>query len=332
VKLGESLPSIAFKYKMSLSDLMKINNLTDNRIDTKQILKIKEEEVVLVSEPKNSISSKTTKEIDKKTDLEETKFETKPTIQSAPTHIVKDGESLYSIAKTYNLTIDELKKFNNINKKSIYPGQELKLTQEIAETASKTSKTVETTKSEESINKIVTSKKVISHKVKSGESLYSIAKDYDVSIEDLKKLNDIETSKIQPGQKLKISQPSETITKESITKAEISSKNITHKVQSGESLYSIAKDYNVSIDDLKKLNNIENSNIQPGKKLIISTQVEKAKGESVKNITHKVQSGDSFYSLAKTYGCSVDDLKEWNNTSENKIKIGDKLIIHTKKN
>jgi LysM repeat protein len=332
VKLGESLPSIAYKYKTSINDLIKINNLTDDRVDTKQVLKIKDEEVVIVSEAKNTFSKKTSKVIDKKPDLEEKKIEPNPSNQSASNHVVKDGESLYSIAKMYNLTIDELKKFNNINKKSIYPGQELKLAQEIAETASTTSKIVETAKSDESIHKTETTKKIIKHKVKSGESLYSIAEDYNISIEDLKKLNNIETSNIQPGQKLKIAQPSETIGKETEKKSQTSSKNITHKVQSGESLYTISKQYDVSIDDLKKYNNIETSNIQPGQKLIISSGTEKAKVESVKKITHKVQSGDSYYSLAKTYGCSVEDLKEWNNKSENKIKIGDKIIIHTKNN
>jgi len=49
-----------------------------------------------------------------------------------------------------------------------------------------------------------------------------------------------------------------------------------------------------------------------------------------KSIQYKVKSGESFYTIAKSYGCTVEDLKVWNRKSGNKIKVGDKIIIFQK--
>ena len=105
------------------------------------------------------------------------------------------------------------------------------------------------------------------HTIKSGESLGKIADKYNVSITELKKWNSIKGNTIQAGKKLKIYSDKK-ITENSEQKT---SKNGTYTVKNGDSLFSISKQFpGVSIEDIKKWNDISGDNIQPGMKLKIN--------------------------------------------------------------
>ena len=105
------------------------------------------------------------------------------------------------------------------------------------------------------------------HTIKSGESLGKIADKYNVSISNLKSWNKIKGNTIQAGKKLKIYSDKK-ITENSEQKT---SKNGTYTVKNGDSLFSISKQFpGVSIEDLKKWNDISGDNIQPGMKLKIN--------------------------------------------------------------
>ena len=105
------------------------------------------------------------------------------------------------------------------------------------------------------------------HTIKSGESLGKIADKYNVSITELKKWNSIKGNTIQAGKKLKIYSDKK-ITENSEQKT---SKNGTYTVKNGDSLFSISKQFpGVSIEDLKKWNDISGDNIKPGMKLKIN--------------------------------------------------------------
>ena len=105
------------------------------------------------------------------------------------------------------------------------------------------------------------------HTIKSGESLGKIADKYNVSISSLKSWNKIKGNTIQAGKKLKIYSDKK-ITENSEQKT---TKNGTYTVKNGDSLFSISKQFpGVSIEDLKKWNDISGDNIQPGMKLKIN--------------------------------------------------------------
>lgn len=107
--------------------------------------------------------------------------------------------------------------------------------------------------------------KVAYHTVKRGEVLGSIAEDYNVSIDDIKSWNNLRSSRIDFGDKLKIYEVGN-----SKSKSSRKSSNSTYVVQSGDSLSRIASRYNgVSVSDIKEWNNIKGSNITPGMKLKI---------------------------------------------------------------
>jgi len=177
--------------------------------------------------------------------------------------------------------------------------------------------------------------------------LYSIAKKYNISVDELKKTNNIPNGKIHPGQELKLTQSdndsktkntvAEKADNKQVAKAETNGNIVTYKVKKGESLITIANDNNISVEELKKLNNLTNSKIKSGQELKLTTQSSgKVKGAGAKtqndskSIQHKVKSGESFYSIAKDYGCTVDELKEWNKKTGSKIKIGDQIVVYSK--
>jgi LysM repeat protein len=95
--------------------------------------------------------------------------------------------------------------------------------------------------------------------VKKGETLSQIAEKYKVSIASLREWNNISGNKIIAGKQLKIKKGTKNNTSGNNSKF--------HLVSRGESLYSIAKKYNTTIQKLKSLNNLSNSNIKAGQKL-----------------------------------------------------------------
>lgn len=277
-------------------------------------------------------------------------------------HRVKSGENLSTIADKYGISVAELKRKNDLKGSKIKPKQKLLIkdretilvveTIQLAE-----NKPIEKTKSSVTENAETantetlpaeTTRSLASHKVQKGETLFSISKIYNISVNDLKKLNNLTSSKINFGDEIKLNniekteiakvEPEKSTTaKPETTKSDKTNKKeqlavSTHQVESGESLFSISKKYNISIDELKRVNQLTSSKIQPGQKLILNQSDEKtlAKVENKKKITHKVKSGESFYTIARTYGCTIDNLKEWNNKSQNKLNKGEKLIVYPK--
>lgn len=336
VKPGETLSSIAQKYGVTVAELKKKNKLSGNKLKLKQRIKVKDEETVMVTVPDQTQSAN--KEIAGENNPESSRSKQDGLMTPNNTsHIVKKGETLFSISKLYNISIDELKKNNNIPKGKIHVGQELKLNP------------VQVSTKNPFIAKAEAPQKSTTHKVVSGESFYSISKMYDISVSDLMKINNMTSPKIHAGQELIVSQNDDDkatntvaekaekkVENKQVDKTPTSDKTITHKVKKGESLYEIAKNNNMTIDELKKINNLSDSKIHFGQELKLSEATTETKPaetkveNTTKLIHHKIKSGESFYSIAKEYGCTVDDLKEWNKKSGSKIKAGDKIIIYAK--
>ena len=108
---------------------------------------------------------------------------------------------------------------------------------------------------------------------------------------------------------------------------------ITHTVKRGESLGSIAKKYGVTVTNIKKWNNLRSDTVHPGQKLKIyrsggGSRSSASQGSSSSGYkTHTVKKGETLSSIARTYGCTVAELKKWNNLKGSKVKAGQKLKI-----
>ena len=150
--------------------------------------------------------------------------------------------------------------------------------------------------------------------VQSGDSLWSISKKYAISVDKLKDINNLSGNLLSVGQKLLI--------KDTSSSDDV---GIYYTVKAGDTLYGIANEYNLTVADLKSMNNLKNNNLSIGQKLLVSGTGEVVEGSDYD--TYIVKSGDNLYAIARKYGVTVDKLKEINNLSSNLLSIGQKLLV-----
>ena len=216
-----------------------------------------------------------------------------PAKQKKNIHVVRRGETLASIARTYRCYVSQLIRWNDLKSSRIYPGQKLKV---FGKPAVKSSGG---------------SSQMVYHKVRRGESLGLIAGKYGVSVSKLASWNNLGRKRtIYPGQKLKV---------RGVSYAVSSTKARYHKVRRGESLGLIARKYGVSVSKLVSWNNLgRKRTIYPGQKLKLFAPTK----------IHKVRRGESLTRIAKKYGVSVGQLASWNNLGRKRtIYPGQRLEI-----
>jgi LysM repeat protein len=170
---------------------------------------------------------------------------------SVESHKVQEGESMWDISQKYAIKINTLYKKNlMVPGTEPKPGTVLQL-QHKADARPDTGRYVP--KEQENTDTEL-------HVVGEGETLYSISRMYGLTVEELISLNGLTNSQIKSGQKLKVSKSSKTET----------SKPIEYTVQTGDTLYSISRKYGVSVETIKKENNLSSDNLQAGQVLKIS--------------------------------------------------------------
>lgn len=211
------------------------------------------------------------------------------TNQNAGTYyVVKSGDSLWSIANKYGTTVAKLKELNNLSSNSLSVGQNLL------------------------VKELPTSDDENYYIVKSGDTLYGIARKYNMSVDELKRLNNLTSNALTFNQRLLIKKPSSEI--------EMPSSNYnTYTVVKGDSLWSISRKFNTSVDNLKDINNLKTNSLSIGQKLLVPKQA------GVKIYT--VKSGDNLYAIARKYGTTVTDLINLNNLKTTTLSIGQVLQI-----
>ncbi len=168
------------------------------------------------------------------------------------------------------MSADDLKALNGLTNNNIRIGQKLKVSGSVKNSgASSSAKTAAAVKTE-----TPKSSAQGSHTVADGETLYAIAQKYKMSADDLKALNGLEGNSIRPGQKLKVSggpavkagaEGKVGDTKAGSKGNKNSGKSYT--VADGDTLYSIARKNNMSVDELKKINNLTSDNVHPKQSL-----------------------------------------------------------------
>jgi len=326
---GESLYSISKEYNVSIEELKKLNNIPNGKIHAGQEIKLNKE-----PEVNEQYVSAVRSDAKQESKIKET--------EKTITHRIKSGENLGSIAKENNTTVEELKRMNNLADSEIHAGQELKINQGV-DTRNLNAIT-EKADNKKQIARIEDNGKIQTHVIKKGENLGSIAKANNTTVDELKRINNLADSKIHQGQELKLNQVRDDKKQHAVAeksedktngaRIESNEKTLTHVIKMGENLGSIAKANNTTVDELKRINNLADSRIHQGQELKIKKSSEKITANSSKAeneskiIQHKVKSGESFYTIAKKYGCTVEDLKRWNRMTGSKIKTGDKLTIN----
>jgi len=157
-------------------------------------------------------------------------------------HTVTMGQTIYAISKAYTVSMDEILNANPEAKKGIKTGSILKIP----------------------VNKSNEPKKFISHVVAKGETLYEISFNYNVKVADILNINPGIDEKIKPGQVLLIPVP------EIKQPEKVQNNTSIHIVQKGETLFSIARQYSMNVEDLKKINPGLTESIQVGQQIKLS--------------------------------------------------------------
>ncbi len=257
VQKDDSLWSIARKFGVTVAELKEANNLTSDILQVGQLLKIPQIE-------------------------EETPGLTETT------YVVQRNDSLWSIANRFGTTVAELKRINNLTSDELQIGQILKLSSGGATPPSENTTYI----------------------VKSGDSLWSIANKLETTVDELKRVNNLTSNLLQIGQVLIVPQkeqapsnPTETI----------------YIVVSGDSLWSIANRFGVTVNDIITANNLTSNVLNIGQQLIIPTENNQT--------IYTVQRNDSLWSIANRFGTTVSELKRINNLTTDTLDIGQQLII-----
>jgi len=179
------------------------------------------------------------------------------------TYTVRRGDYLGKIADRYNVSISSLRKWNGIRGSRIAIGQRLVIYKQ-----EKVRIQVKPTSSDIEVVKIAKPKidkdaETTKHTVQRGENLNGIAAQYGVSVSQLKDWNNLSGSLIKVGQSLQIKASDKDGLVNKITPR-------VYYVQPGDTLWSISKKYNgISVEDIKKRNNLKSETIKPGMKLVI---------------------------------------------------------------
>lgn len=202
-------------------------------------------------------------------------------------YIVKKGDSLWSIANKYGLTVDKLKDINNLSSNMLSVGQKLLINDGT---------------DVDNVNENY-------YIVKSGDTLYSIAKKYGLTVDELKKMNNLSSNTLSINQKLLVGNDMSTDDNYDV-----------YVVKSGDTLWGIASKYNTSVDKIKDINNLNSNNLSIGQKLLVP-------GNNLGTKKYIVKSGDTLYKIAQNNGTTVTELINLNNLKTTNLSIGQVLYI-----
>ncbi len=229
VRRGESLGELSVKFGVPEVAIKRWNHISGNRLTAGKFIKIY---------TNNRISS-----------LGDNTYKTSANINY---YKVKPGDALGEIADKFKVPVSSIRKWNDLRSNKIVAGKRLKIY------------------SDADVNDISYNSGfasgVESYKIKRGDTIGKIAEKYHVPVANLKKLNGIKGSEIAAGETLKIAKP---LSKKEIAYRRETSKKTPkfHRVTRGESLYSIARSYDLSVNELKSINKISGNEIKVGQKI-----------------------------------------------------------------
>ena len=253
VRRGDVLGDIAEKYDVSIAEIKRWNKMKGNNVQLGKRLKIVSNVDSSLAENAKSKKTQIVKE-DKVIAQNDKVAKSEPNNiaeDKAEEHVVKQGETLTTIAKMYRLYVADLKKWNNLKDSNIKLGEKLKL---------KASEEVAATETEKESNFYI---------VKKGDNLSVIANANNVSVEDLKEWNNLTSANVKVGDKLKIEKALTPVVAEKTKKKSKFEDLKMYVVQKGDSLFIISQKHKTTVAEIKKLNDLHDENIKPGMKLKI---------------------------------------------------------------
>ncbi|MGO4938369.1 LysM peptidoglycan-binding domain-containing protein [Fundicoccus sp. Sow4_H7] len=305
VQAGQTLYGIAGHYGVTVSQLMSWNGLSSTLIDVG-------DQLVLYGGNDSGES---------------------PEEAPSGVHVVQSGEYLYLIARTYGVTVEQLRAWNNLSSDMIYPGDQLVLSGSAVETPTPEAPTP---------NNV--------HTVVAGDTLYSIARRYGVTVDQLMSWNGLASSFLNIGDQIiyygdnapvvetpeepvtpptesdenssdETSSDSESSQEDDETPTEDQDDDVkVHTVKEGENLWRIANEYGVTVHNLRVWNDLESDVLRVGQKLNILNPILEPK-------VHIVEAGDNLYRLAVDNNTTEANIMSWNDLVSSVLAIGQRLFV-----
>jgi len=244
-------------------------------------------------------------------------------------HIVEAGETLFSISREYNISVSDLRAWNELETDNLQPGQVLSLLPA------------------DSDNRIT-------HVVKAGESLFAISRRYGVTIAEIQQWNQLAGTALDVGRELILYSSidhGETTPPPSITEMEqmddaqrtsivrdmdSATGSENYVVRSGDTLYQIARNHDMSVNELRSLNNLDNDMLRVGQRIMVrrvrtAPSIAEGAADSTpqgKFTTYRVRSGENMQSLLTRFKMSRNELMALNPGLESStVTAGQQLTV-----
>ena len=300
IQPGDTLSGIAAVYGVSVSELMAMNGLGSDWLVAGNSISV----------PTGPVNYQA------------------PSAKSSATavdgaHIVQSGDILSSIALTYGVTVDELRAWNNLSSDwldvgdVIYvvptggpvntaPTEDTSTEESTEESSEETTEGTTTDSQNRTINlaDLPEAARPKIHTVKTGENVWRIAEQYNISADSLRNWNKLENDAVLVGQELFVSNPA--LIPE------------VHQVQEGENLYTIAMDYNTTEQLIIEWNELESNEVVEGDVLVVSNP---------RPETHEVEPGQTLEQVAEQFNISLKQLRDWNGIPETVTIVNGTLIV-----
>ena len=260
VKKNDTLWSIANQYNTTVNEIKRINNLNSNILSIGQRLVIPTRKDILQ--------------------------------EDYTIYIVKNGDSLYSIAQNFGVSVEELLTLNRLNSPELYIGEQLLIPTNGIQIVG-----------------------VVDYTIKPGDTLWRIANNCNVTVDDIVKLNNLDSTIIYPGQIIKLSESCAKRQDYNDSSLEIED---LYTVRKGDTLYSIAKLFGTTVQNLISMNSLSTDLLSIGQKLKVPRN---------NYIEYMVQKGDTLYGISRRYNTPINIIRELNNLNTDLLQINQILLL-----
>lgn len=242
-------------------------------------------------------------------------------------HTVQQGETLFSISRLYDVTVGDLRRWNRLQSDDLNPGQEL---------------LVGPPRNENSII----------HTVQSGQTLFAISRVYDVTIAEIQSWNNLEGIQLSEGQELIIfqdqqedrsdpddlsAQSANTESRESIIRDREGTRGTTYyTVRSGDTLTRIARMHEMTVEQLRKLNNLQSDMLSIGQRLTVrdvqtAPSIAESAEESTpqgKFVNYRLEPGETAEDLKDKFLMNEDELAALNPDLDiESLRAGERITV-----